>query len=470
MRRFVFLALLSSALQPSIAAAEAPSPPAERLALIVDSSGSMKARLGKEPRIDIAKRVVSELIAGLPGGLDVGLWAYGHRRKDDCADVEELAPIGPLDREAVGRRVKGLRPLGMTPITSSVQKVAATLQPGAAHNTTIVLVSDGEETCHADPCALVRTLRQKGLRFVLHVVGFAVGPKERAQLECIAREGGGRYFSADSAKGLGDAFGEVLAKPELRGGTIAVRALRQGQPIRVEYRITVAGRGGSVGMGWTSERGPVAVPVLPGTYVVAVHDSGVSPPQRAERGGVCVEGSATTAVDLELAGFGTLQLLATREGTPLRIEYSIRGLDGKGASRGWTSAQGALPVTLQSGSYEVAVHDGTIHPEQRVQAPIAVAANGVSPLELKLDPIGTVSVLVTRGGAPARVEYALTAANGGNAARGYTSDQGPLLLPAQVGSYRLTIRYEVAGKTRNGALPGIVVRAHETAEARLEAQ
>ncbi|MCP4895712.1 MAG: hypothetical protein GY906_01955 [bacterium] len=65
---------------------------------------------------------------------------------------------------------------------------------------TVVLVSDGEETCDADPCVATRLLKESGIDFVMHVIGFDVGEAERAQLECIASAGGGKYFTAGSAE------------------------------------------------------------------------------------------------------------------------------------------------------------------------------------------------------------------------------------------------------------------------------
>jgi hypothetical protein len=52
-------------------------------------------------------------------------------------------------------------------------------------------------------------LRERyGVNVTIHVVGFDVG-EGRPQLECIAREGGGKYFNANDAKELAGAFEDV---------------------------------------------------------------------------------------------------------------------------------------------------------------------------------------------------------------------------------------------------------------------
>src|SRR3989339_275956 len=89
------------------------------LIFILDASGSMAAQLQGKPRMDVAKDVLSGLIKDLPETSNVGLVAYGHRQKGDCNDVEELVPIAPLNKELLVNRITGLRPKGMTPLTSS---------------------------------------------------------------------------------------------------------------------------------------------------------------------------------------------------------------------------------------------------------------------------------------------------------------------------------------------------------------
>ena len=75
----------------------------ENLVLILDASGSMWGRVEGRPKIVIAKQVMTDLIQELPAGLNTGLVAYGHRRKGDCNDVEELVPIDPLDKKRRSR-------------------------------------------------------------------------------------------------------------------------------------------------------------------------------------------------------------------------------------------------------------------------------------------------------------------------------------------------------------------------------
>ena len=167
--------------------------------LILDSSGSMWGQIDGVAKILIAKKTLSTIITDLPDNAEVGLILYGHRAKGDCNDVELVTPIGRIDKTGLTQRIQAINPKGKTPITLSIQMAGEALRTieGAA---TVVLVSDGEETCDADPCAATRQLKESGIDFVMHVIGFDVGDEERAQLECIASAGGGKYFTAGSSE------------------------------------------------------------------------------------------------------------------------------------------------------------------------------------------------------------------------------------------------------------------------------
>ena len=178
---------------------------------VLDASGSMSGTAGADTKMAAAQAVLAQAVPALAPEVKLGLAAYGHRRPDDCADIEILVPPGNEDRAAVLARIAAMQPVGMTPISAAVTQVADLLK-GRDAETTIVLVSDGQETCGGDPCATVRALKAAGVKFVMHVVGFAVTEADQAQLECIAQAGGGQYFGAADAAGLLAALQEVNAE------------------------------------------------------------------------------------------------------------------------------------------------------------------------------------------------------------------------------------------------------------------
>lgn len=183
--------------------------------LVLDGSGSMWGQIEGKAKITIAQEVVGGLLKDLPADQALGLTVYGHRRKGDCSDIETLVSPGSGSRDAIGEAVAGIKPKGKTPMTDAVIAAAKALKY-TENAATVILVSDGIETCAPDPCAAAKALEEAGVEFTAHVVGFDVSdPKALAQMQCMARETGGRFLTASNADELGDALTQVAsAAPE----------------------------------------------------------------------------------------------------------------------------------------------------------------------------------------------------------------------------------------------------------------
>lgn len=169
---------------------------------VIDSSGSMAAAMEGSTRLDLARGVLAELFARWRPQAPLGLIAYGHRRTGDCGDIEVLAPVGTADPAGLVRRLDALRARGKTPLSASLQQAADLLAPFGGGK--VVLLTDGLETCDADPCAVAAALRTAGV--TVEVVGFALEPAEAEQLACIADAGGGRSFTAADAGELAESL------------------------------------------------------------------------------------------------------------------------------------------------------------------------------------------------------------------------------------------------------------------------
>ena len=188
----------------------------ERVMLILDSSGSMWGQVEGVNKHIIARQVIGDVLTSIDDNVEMGVMAYGHRRKGDCRDIQTLMPVGPIDPEGIMSRIKRIQPRGKTPITEAVRRAGEELKY-SEEKATIVLVSDGLETCDADPCALATEMEEVGVDFTVHVVGFDLGNEDVATLKCLAENTGGEFLQAGSANELTDALGQVVenvAQPE----------------------------------------------------------------------------------------------------------------------------------------------------------------------------------------------------------------------------------------------------------------
>lgn len=182
--------------------------------LVMDGSGSMWGQIDGINKIVIAREVVDGLLERFPTDQNLGLTLYGHRTRGDCTDIETVVAPGLGNREAISQAVNTLNPRGSTPMTDAIIQAAEALRYTEVP-ATVILVSDGVETCNPDPCAAAAALEQAGIDFTAHVVGFDVTEADAlAQMQCLADRTGGKFTTASNAEELSDALTQVAIAPE----------------------------------------------------------------------------------------------------------------------------------------------------------------------------------------------------------------------------------------------------------------
>jgi len=208
---------IGSATSAGTAAASSPKGgSASRMVLVLDASGSMWGQIKGKAKIEIAKEVISDLIDTIPADFQTGLIVYGHRRKGDCKDIEMMIPVGKHNAAAMNAKVAAISPKGKTPLSESVKRAAEALHY-TKERATVILVSDGLETCDIDPCDLSAKLAMSGADFTVHVIGFDISKDDQDQLRCMADRTGGLFLTASDAGSLRNALfktvEEVKAPP-----------------------------------------------------------------------------------------------------------------------------------------------------------------------------------------------------------------------------------------------------------------
>lgn len=188
-----------------------PAVAAERAIIILDGSGSMWAQIDGKARITIARETLAEVLGDLPDDLELGFMSYGHRKKGDCGDIEMLIEPAAGTGPAIAKAAEAINPKGMTPISDAVRLAAEDLRY-TEEKATVILITDGLETCEVDPCQLASDLESKGVDFTTHVLGFGLSDEEGQKVACLAENTGGQYFSAADGAGLVDALTKTVAQ------------------------------------------------------------------------------------------------------------------------------------------------------------------------------------------------------------------------------------------------------------------
>jgi hypothetical protein len=189
--------------------------------LVFDASGSMAEDIGGETKIEAARRAMEQVINGLDASkpnLNVGFRVFGHEgdnteagRAQSCQSTEQLVPLAGVDTALLRQQSNTWEPTGWTPISLALQEAGAAL-PASGQNVrnVIILVTDGEETCDGDPCAVAEALAASEAEVRIDVVGFGLTPAVADTLRCIHNNSDGTYVDAQDSATLAQGLEELI--------------------------------------------------------------------------------------------------------------------------------------------------------------------------------------------------------------------------------------------------------------------
>jgi hypothetical protein len=216
--------------------------------IIMDASNSMWGQIAGEAKITIARKVLAQIINGLPDSMNIGMRVYGHRYglndPKACTDTELVVPIGPVAKAQLIDTVNKIQLKGKTPLVISVLEAIKDFEN--IPNGSIILVTDGIESCNGDIKSIAPAIKAAGLELQVNIVGFDIKEAAaRQELESIAKSTQGRYIDARNS-------GELLSALE--------------QTLKLEF-VVLDSAGAEVGRGVV---GGEAVKLKDGTYTIRI--------------------------------------------------------------------------------------------------------------------------------------------------------------------------------------------------------
>jgi Ca-activated chloride channel family protein len=221
--RHVTAALISLLAGLGAAHGEPPVSPCTEDAMIVfDASGSMSGNMEGgigtlKPRIDEVRNALAEILPEATRVRRIGLITDGPGPGDQCNVRLDLKPTANA-ANLIMRDLDALSPAGKTPLVTAVAKAAEVLDYRNKSGM-IVVVTDGEETCGASPCALGKELRAAAAQLTVHIIGFRMkdyswtGENSVLDAKCLAEENNGLYLSAENKDDLVAALKTTLDCP-----------------------------------------------------------------------------------------------------------------------------------------------------------------------------------------------------------------------------------------------------------------
>jgi hypothetical protein len=132
----------------------------------------------------------------------------------DCGDesIQLLVPLAQYNHDALKAQIAALTPRGSTPIALSIAKAMEFLKGLERENNSMIIVSDGQESCGGDPIKAITDLRESDASPEVMVIGLGVDANTRKQLAKIAASSEGVYEDVKTEEDLVKAFGNFFKK------------------------------------------------------------------------------------------------------------------------------------------------------------------------------------------------------------------------------------------------------------------
>ena len=221
---------------------------ADKAIIILDASGSMWGQIDGRPKLEIARESLRTVLQSMPADLELGFMAYGHREKGNCADIELIVPPAAGTASAITTAADNLKFLGKTPLSPAVKQAAEALKY-TEDKATVILITDGLETCNADPCALGKELEAAGVDFTAHVVGFGLTAEEGSRSPASPKTPAANTSRPTTPRGWRTRWSRPSSRPRRRPHRNPLRRPSRRSPNSISCRRVVLAEGGDPDQG-----------------------------------------------------------------------------------------------------------------------------------------------------------------------------------------------------------------------------
>lgn len=186
-------------------------PEKTRILFVLDASGSMNAEWERrQTRMQAAKKLLTELVDSLQANknLELALRVYGHRftvEQRNCEDSKLEVPFATNNHKKLIETLERIQPKGVTPIAYSLLQSANDFPKSQGYRNILILITDGIESCNADPCKVALELQRKGVFLKPFIIG--LGLEGQKAFDCM-----GSYFDANDDTSFRQALNESIEK------------------------------------------------------------------------------------------------------------------------------------------------------------------------------------------------------------------------------------------------------------------
>ena len=184
-----------------------------RVLLLLDGSSSMlQSWQGNQTRFAAADVLIQRLmdsVYAVDPKVEFGLRVYGHQfpyPQNNCFDTRREVAFSKNNRTQMELRLAALQPSGVSPIAYSLLQAAEEdLIDEKRYSYSVILITDGGESCNGDLCAVARELEQRSIFFKPYIISLVDYAPLAQQYKCL-----GTYLTVTRKTDLPSAIGQIV--------------------------------------------------------------------------------------------------------------------------------------------------------------------------------------------------------------------------------------------------------------------
>jgi len=184
-----------------------------RILILLDESSSMVQKWnGDKAKYAAAHEIILRIMDSVyayNADVEFSLRVFGHQhtvQENDCHDTRNEVAFSKGNRNQMDFRLTDIHPLGVTPIAYALSQAAEYDLVDEQHNAySIILITDGGESCGGDICEVMRTLIANKVFFKPYIVGLEDAPELRSSYACM-----GNFLSVTKEGDVPDAVSKIV--------------------------------------------------------------------------------------------------------------------------------------------------------------------------------------------------------------------------------------------------------------------
>jgi hypothetical protein len=164
-----------------------------RILILLDESSSMirpwgSGKLKYKAAGELILRLMDSVYA-VNNEVEFSLRVFGHQSEvgdHNCYDTKIEVPFARENQVQMALRLSDIRPLGITPIAYSLSEAATNdLTDPGTYNYSIILITDGGESCEGDICKVAKMLIKNKIHFRPYIVSMEDDASLKQVYDCM---------------------------------------------------------------------------------------------------------------------------------------------------------------------------------------------------------------------------------------------------------------------------------------------